>query len=70
MQGHIIIRGEVSVVVNEFMRDKRRFADVFNGFCFKGQQVILPEDLEEASEQYALESAAENGLGVTERIRE
>lgn len=40
--------GEVSVVVNEFLRDKRRFADVFNGFCFKGQQVILPEDLEEA----------------------
>ncbi len=34
--------------VNEFLRDKVRFADYFNGNFFQGRQIIMPEDLEEA----------------------
>lgn len=62
--------GEISVVVNEFIRDKRRFADAFNGFCFGGQQVVLPEDLEEASEQYAKENGVGENPETAERFRD
>ena len=62
--------GETSIVVNDFMRDKRRFADAFNGFCFGGERVIKPEDLEEGSEQYAQETKGGDGAEVTERFRD
>lgn len=62
--------GEISTVVNNYVRDKRRFADVFNGFCFDGETVIQPEDLEDTSEQYMLQTDAESEREVTERIRD
>lgn len=62
--------GETSIVVNDFVRNKRRFADVFNGFCFGGEVVIRPEDLEDGSEQYVLEQESDVKLKVTERSRD
>lgn len=62
--------GEISAVVNDYVRDKRRFADVFNGFCFGGESVIKPEALEDASEQYILETGGEDNPESTERIRD
>jgi len=62
--------GKTSVVVNDFVRNKRRFADVFNGFCFGGENVIRPEDLEEGSEQYMLEQGDEEKPEEAERLRD
>ena len=62
--------GEVSAIVNDYVRNKRRFADVFNAFCFGGEPVIQPEDLEEASEQYLLQTDKDNQAEVAERIRD
>ena len=62
--------GKTSVVVNDFVRNKRRFADVFNGFCFGGESVIQPEDLEEGSEQYMLEQGDEEKPDERSRFRD
>ena len=40
--------GKSSTAVNHWMRDRGRFADLFNGVVFDGEQVVRPEDLEEA----------------------
>ena len=34
-------------VTKEYMKDNRRFADVFNSFVYEGDQVIRPESLQE-----------------------
>ncbi len=34
-------------VTKEYMKDNRRFADVFNSFVYEGDQVIKPESLQE-----------------------
>lgn len=62
--------GKTSVVVTNFVRNKRRFADVFNGYCFGGETIVRPEDLEEASEQYMQEQGAEDSPDETERFRD
>lgn len=36
----------------DFLRDDRRFADLFNGGLFAGEVVVDPADLEEAGETY------------------
>ena len=40
--------GKSSTAVNHWMRDRGRFADLFNGVVFDGEQIVRPEDLEEA----------------------
>ena len=44
--------GQESDTMTDYLKDNERFADVFNGGCFRGQKVINPEDLEEGSESY------------------
>ncbi|MEI3212428.1 MAG: hypothetical protein V8S42_09065 [Lachnospiraceae bacterium] len=44
--------GKYDMCMKTYLQDKRRFADLFNGSCFQGRQVIRAEDLEEASENY------------------
>ena len=44
--------GKYDRCMKAYLQDKRRFADLFNGSCFQGRQVIRAEDLEEASENY------------------
>lgn len=39
--------GNGHTAVNEFLREKKRFADFFNGNVFRGEQIVLPEELEE-----------------------
>lgn len=41
-----------SVVWRTFLRDNERFADVINGVCFYGQQVVRPESLKDRDSQY------------------
>ena len=46
--------GKYDRCMKAYLQDKRRFADLFNGSCFQGRQVIRAEDLEEASEGYVV----------------
>ena len=38
--------GTAYVAVRQWLRDKERFADVFNGTVVQGEEVVLAEDLE------------------------
>ena len=44
--------GQESDVMMDYLDNNVRFADVFNGGCFDGQEVVNPEELEEGSEVY------------------
>lgn len=46
--------GKYDTCMKEFLQNKDRFADLFNGYCFQGRQIIRAEDLREASENYVL----------------
>ena len=39
--------GKSNIAVKQWLRNKKRFADLFNGTIFQGQQIVLPEELEE-----------------------
>ena len=45
--------GEAAVVMQEYLGDAYRFADLFNVVFFQGEQVIEPQMLSEQSERYA-----------------
>lgn len=44
--------GKQNNVMLDYLRDNRRFADLFNGGLFAGEQVISSSDLVDASENY------------------
>ena len=44
--------GNVAVAMQEYLGDVERFADLFNGVFFHGEQVLAPEQLHEQSERY------------------
>jgi len=46
------ILGKQNDVMLDYLRDNRRFADLFNGGLFAGEQVISSSDLVDASENY------------------
>ena len=43
--------GNGNIAVRQWLRDKERFADLFNGVVFGGAQVVLPEELEESDSE-------------------
>lgn len=43
--------GEADVSLKNWLKNKRRFADLFNGVVFGGRQVVKPEDLEEINSE-------------------
>lgn len=45
--------GKPDTVMQSYLSDKCRFADLFNGILFQGRQVIRFQDLQEASERYS-----------------
>lgn len=65
--------GKKNIVWNHYLRDKRRFADVVNGFLYKGEQIVKAEELEDLSTVYAKTGMA-GGNGEqeesSERIRD
>lgn len=63
--------GKISTLINHYLSDNRRFADLFNGICFQGKSVIHAKDLQEASQVYH-EVMGETGKrrGRKERIRD
>lgn len=56
--------GETDLCMQEYLRDKSRFADLFNGVFFSGRAVVRPEELSEASEKYAEGAAGHRSLRV------
>ena len=65
--------GKYDRCMKAYLQDKRRFADLFNGSCFQGRQVIRAEDLEEASENYVATEEKQPGKPLqkgTEIIRD
>ncbi len=64
--------GNVAVAMQEYLGDVERFADLFNGVFFHGEQVLAPEQLCEQSERYnmckALMEIREEGREIGERI--
>lgn len=46
--------GVGNTAVAQWMRNKERFADLFNGIVFQGEQVVLPEELELTESESAI----------------
>ena len=46
--------GRADVAVRRWLGDKERFADLFNGTVFQGEEVVLAEDLEEQKGESSL----------------
>lgn len=44
--------GKINNCLNHYLRNKRRFADLYNGIYFRGNQLILPDNLTDSSENY------------------
>lgn len=45
--------GKVNAVLKHYCSDRRKFADLFNGILFNGEEVIRSDDLMEGSEVYS-----------------
>ena len=56
--------GKYDRCMKAYLQDKRRFADLFNGSCFQGRQVIRAEDLEEASGNYVAAEERQQGKSL------
>ena len=41
--------GKADIAVKNWLNDRERFADLFNGTVFGGKQVVLPEELGRSS---------------------
>lgn len=54
---------------NHYFRDKKRFADLFNGVFFGGKREIVPEELELLSETYEEASGKEREKGGVRDLR-
>lgn len=55
-----------NIAVKQWLRNKSRFADLFNGIVFQGEQVVLPEDLEETDSESSviMEDSVQKEKGV------
>ena len=63
--------GKSNIAVKQWLRDKQRFADLFNGTVFQGQQIVLPEELEEIdSESSIIVTDKENKENGVEKYRD
>ena len=60
--------GKENNAMLEYLEDEERFADVFNGGCFGGRQIVNAEELTEGSEVY-VENAGETPQGGQKRNR-
>ncbi len=49
-----MLMGKADVAVRQWLSDKERFADLFNGTVFQGEEVVLAEDLEEQKGESSL----------------
>lgn len=55
--------GKMNHVINRYLDDERRFADLFNGIWFRGEGIISPENLQDCSERYIAEAKGHDANG-------
>lgn len=60
--------GHIDKMLQRYLSDKGRFADLYNAVCFQGKQVINAKDLTEGSNQYT-EGFEEGQNGQTEYLQ-
>lgn len=53
--------GKENAAVRQWMKDRNRFADLYNGYVFGGHQVICPEELEPADSEADILLADKDG---------
>ena len=53
--------GQADVNVNLWLKDTKRFADLFNAILFQGKAVILPENLYPSPETTAVSLPGHSG---------
>ena len=59
--------GKADMAMSEYLGNRKRFADLFNGILFQGKQVIREEELSEASPSYRFREQGEgSGKGKRE----
>lgn len=46
--------GKSNIAVKQWLRNKKRFADLFNGTIFQGEQIEVPEELEEIDSESSM----------------
>ena len=68
------LMGKINNAICDYLRDKRRFSDCFNGLLFGGAQEVDPRLLKDGSEKYDQPIAENPGTqergGAVERIRD
>ena len=59
--------GQADVNVNLWLKDTKRFADLFNAILFHGETVILPENLHPSPETTAVSLQDAQGKNVVKK---
>ena len=59
--------GQADVNVNLWLKDTKRFADLFNAILFHGETVILPENLHPSPETTAVSLQDTQGKNVVKK---
>ena len=59
--------GQADVNVNLWLKDTKRFADLFNAILFQGKAVILPENLHPSPETTAVSLQDTQGKNVVKK---
>lgn len=63
--------GKADVSIKQWLKNKERFADLFNGVVFDGRKVVLAKDLSEANGESDIIIADKNGKDkATQRYRD
>ncbi len=62
--------GRKNDIVLEYLKDTARFADLYNGGCFGGEQIVPAEELLEGSEVYHQEDLRQNQYAAKSRNTE
>ena len=60
--------GQADVNVNLWLKDTKRFADLFNAILFQGKAVILPENLYPSPETTAVSLQDAQGKNVVKKL--
>ena len=62
--------GKTDVILKQWLKNKERFADLFNAVVFDGEQVIKPEELEELNSESGIVIASAIGERGTDEENE
>ncbi|HJA12799.1 MAG TPA: hypothetical protein H9799_07610 [Candidatus Mediterraneibacter merdipullorum] len=58
--------GKADVAIRKWLSDKRRYADLFNGILFSGENIVSAEELEEQNNEMSALVTDQSGSERTE----